>query len=141
MANFPGLEKEVEKTAQNIKKLYKDAEEQMEGKVWAKLIKEALDTASPGMAFRFGLHLFNPEYNLISEKRTFEDFLNFIEVKFGPKLVYVDSPGLTPFDSYPYFWVIKGMGYVFKLKNEKELILYKPDPIVIKNLKQPEKGK
>ncbi len=79
MKQFPGLEDEVAKTADNIKKLYEDAEVTMEGKKYAGTMKMAFNEV---------------ETNDISgeligdlQSRGVEEFVKYLEVKFGPRLI------------------------------------------------------
>jgi hypothetical protein len=78
MKQFPGLDDEVKKAVDKIIELYNNAEAAMEGKKYADSMKFAFDEVAKGNA---------PEViSAVWKKEDIDDFIKFLEVKFGPKL-------------------------------------------------------
>jgi hypothetical protein len=94
MSQFPGLEEEAAKASENIRRLYEEAEEVLEGKKYAEIMREAFKELEEGKVY---------SGNLIDKLRRqhFDvgEFIRYLEVKFRPRNV-IKEGGRRSGDEY-----------------------------------------
>lgn len=142
MRQFPGLQEEVTKTVDHIKELYENAEDTLEGKKYADIMKYAFGALRTSDSVDLGLGASIDGRMIWNINRSLNDFLRYLNVKFGPKLV--QFIGLSPMNIGVYYLKIPGTNFVFEASSDLDrhapfLKLWKKSPHG--KLEDPEKYK
>jgi hypothetical protein len=108
---LPGLENEAKQAADNIRKLYEEAEDVLEGEKYAEIFRYAYEEYQKVGDKRFKGTPVNLVRTLEHKNLNVEEFLRYLEIRFGPRMINKKFRYKTSV----FYLLIKNSNFAFKV--------------------------